>query len=65
MAFRLALVDKTCLPLGRNLTEGEILGAKILSIFEEQASNTVLLGKEIQDATSSPPEATSLSLINK
>lgn len=54
MAFRLALVDKTCLPLGYNLTEGEILGAKILSIFEEQASNTVLLGKEIQDATSSP-----------
>lgn len=48
-----ARVNKTGLPLGRYLIVGEMTGAKILSIFEEQAGNTVL-GKEIQGTTSFP-----------
>ena len=37
-----------------NFTEG-IMGTKMLSDYlEEQASNTVLLGNEVQDTTSFP-----------
>lgn len=53
-----------CLTLGNSniglhpwghLTEGEILGTKMLSdYFEEQAINSLLLGKQIQDTTSFP-----------
>lgn len=47
-------MNKTGLPLGHHLIVGEMVGAKILSVFEKQFSNTVLLGKEIQGATSFP-----------